>query len=313
MNKKVAFLNNQIDNRGTGNALFDYAHFNETILGNESYIYTFDSQPRNALMEAKLLERFGAIHNTAQSFPMVDVLYHIKYGSRDIEKWDFPMRYAVHAVFDASQPHGDRYAAISEWLGQRNNVPWVPHIIHLPNNSNDLRNDLGIPPMATVFGRHGGRETFDIPFAWYAINRALKEREDIYFLFLNTDNPSIDFYDPKRVIFLEETSDPSYKTAFINTCDAMLHARGRGETFGIAVGEFDVMDKSVLTYGNSPEQAHIAQAARHYVYYDEDDLVSRILLIDWASRNKNPAYDNIGYKKFTPEYVMQKFKEVFLD
>jgi hypothetical protein len=44
-------------------------------------------------------------------------------------------------------------------------VPVVPHIVRpAALHGPDLRAELGIPPDATVFGRHGGYETFDIPF-----------------------------------------------------------------------------------------------------------------------------------------------------
>ena len=43
----------------------------------------------------------------------------------------------------------------------------------------------------------------------------------------------------------------SEKEAFYRTCDAMLHARRDGETFGLAVAEFSVRNKPVITKGAS--------------------------------------------------------------
>lgn len=37
--KKVAFWSNQLCERGTEVAIYDYAHYNETILNNKSYIF----------------------------------------------------------------------------------------------------------------------------------------------------------------------------------------------------------------------------------------------------------------------------------
>ena len=40
--------------------------------------------------------------------------------------------------------------------------------------------------------------------------------------------------------------DLNYKVKFINTCDAMIHARAMGETFGLAVAEFSKKNKPVI-------------------------------------------------------------------
>lgn len=306
---KVAFLLNQIDNRGTGNAVYDYAHYNEEILGNKSLIYCADMSPPNKEMEEKLLQRFGSIYHQFIHIP-ADVLYHIKSGENNGIS-TATLRYAVHAVFNASDPHGDRYAAISQWLGEKNGVPWVPHIVSLPSHNDSYRDSFEIPSTATVFGRHGGSNTFDIPFAWSAINRALSKRKDIWFLFLNTTRPTISFYDENRVKFLDATVDPYKKRTFINSCNVMLHARHRGETFGISVGEFAICDKPVLTYGNSEEKAHLQELVAYYAYYNEEELLAGLLL-DWRSED-NDLFSYSRYKNYTPENVMKKFKEVFLD
>ena len=56
---------------------------------------------------------------------------------------------------------------------------------------NNLRRRYGIAESATVIGRHGGFPTFDLEFAHEAIIAALKRRDDLYFLFMNT--PSFTF------------------------------------------------------------------------------------------------------------------------
>lgn len=310
---KVGFLNNQIDNRGTGNALFDYAHYNEEILDNESVILSLDKQYRNQLMEARLIKRFGMIYSSVQALSMpqdLDVVYHIKSGVDDGFRVS-GVRYGVHAVFDYD-PHGDRYAVVSPWLGRLHNSPFVPHIIDLPETTNDLRSRLEIGQTDIVFGRHGGADSFDIPFVWNAINRALKARDNIWFLLMNTDHPKLDFefYDPKRVVFIDETSDPYHKREFINTCDAMLHGRGRGETFGIAVGEFASLGKPVVTYGLSAERNHLEEMPC-YVYNTEDELAWHLIENEWLTEDKGLLW--YGYTNYTPEAVMAKFKEVFLD
>ena len=53
----IVFHSNQLSIRGTETALYDYAHYNETLLGNVSYIMA----PANSDMASyeKFLQRFG--------------------------------------------------------------------------------------------------------------------------------------------------------------------------------------------------------------------------------------------------------------
>ena len=104
--------------------------------------------------------------------------YIIKFGHRDEPslRWFGKVRTCVHCVFDATDPHGDAYARISPCvpaLPASAAAPIVPHIVVPPTADEmggpDLRAELGIPVDATVFGRHGGYDTFDIPEARAAV------------------------------------------------------------------------------------------------------------------------------------------------
>ena len=153
-------------------------------------------------------------------------------------------------VFDGRVPHGDVYARISPCVPGSCAV--VPHLVRPPAGSADLgielRQRLGIPPDATVFGRHGGALTFDVPFAREAVQEmALACPGRIYFLLLNTAEIEGTVGLP-NVIYLPPTADARAKSAFILACDAMLHARQRGETFGLAIAEFAVHNKPVCDF-----------------------------------------------------------------
>jgi len=301
---KIGFLLNQIDGRGTGNAVFNYAHYNEEILGNKSKIFTFPDSNHNHAMVEIFANRFNEIHTFSNaSVEDVDAVYHIKSGESDIKYTRKP--YLVHAVFDGSQPHGDRFAVISEWMGKRDKQSFVPHIVQHPldPNTRSLRPEMGIPDDATVFGRIGGYDTFDIPWVWDAMKSALDLRPDYWFLFVNTA-PELKH---PRVIYFPETLNPNVKEAFVRSCDAMLHARNRGETFGISVGEFSVLGKPIFTYGKSYEKAHIYELKGTARTYDSKEELIELLLS--YKRETEHAF----YNKFTPYLVMQQFKEVFLD
>ena len=103
----------------------------------------------------------------------------------------------------------------------------------------DLRAELGIPADATVFGRHGGDNTFDIPEARSAVLAVARRRADIYFVLMNTREIWVREGEtrPPNILYLPPTTDERRKGDFIRSCDAMIHARSSGETFGLAIAE----------------------------------------------------------------------------
>ena len=302
---KVGFLSNQLDNRGTGNALYNYAHYNEEILGNKSVIYSYAGARHDSEATRRFTNRFSFNVVYLPQHIDVDILYHIKSGYDDGFRTRGSLPYVVHSVFD-NEPHGDKYATISPWMGERFGLPFVPHIVEVADTNTNLREELGIPEDAIVFGRYGGLDSFDISWVWDVIEKILHYHHNVYFVFMNTDKPNINLPDYK-VYFLSATVDPVRKRQFINTCDAMIHARGRGETFGIAVGEFAICGKPIITYSESPEKAHLQELGNFALTYNNPDTLYGQLvkviegpLVSW------------GYGQYTPENVMEKFKEVFL-
>ena len=145
-----------------------------------------------------------------------------------------------------------------------------------------------------------------MPFARQAVIDAATLRSDLLFLFMNQDA----FCDLPNVKFLKGTTDVDKKVAFINTCDAMLHARERGETFGLAIAEFSTKNKPVITYKNSPERNHIEMLGNKGTYYSNYDELYRFLLN--IKRGGFENYDWNCYKDYTPEKVMKQFNDVFL-
>lgn len=311
---KIAFHSNQLSLRGTEVALYDYARYNEEYLGNDSVIFAKHPDVWN-------YSHPSAIENFKKRFSVffynnfnevekildnnnVDVFYAIKAGINDgvISK---NRKSVNHVVFQNNQPHGNVYAYVSEWLGNRYNSPFVPHMVTLPEINEDLRTELNIPKDAIVFGRHGGTETFDINFAKEVIIETVRKDKNKYFLFMFTDK----FIDHPQVIHLDGNQDLIYKTKFINTCDAMLHARVVGETFGLAVAEFSIRNKPIITFGgNQRETAHLQMLGdKALKYYDKQDL-SNIINCFKPEQDK----DWNAYRNYNPEKIMDKFKEVFL-
>jgi hypothetical protein len=206
--------------------------------------------------------------------------------------------------------HGASYAFISEWLSRgcsAGRIPAVPHIVSLPDEDGDLRVQLGIPAGAKVLGCHGGAHSFDVPAAIEAVQRVLASRDDTWFVFLNI----VPFVDHPRARFLPGSSDLVFKTRFINTCDAMLHARLQGESFGLACGEFSIRNKPVLTYARSKHRHHLdVLGDAGWPYQDADDLVQRIESLDPVAIRAG-SWDRYT-PLYNPERVMGLFDEYLL-
>jgi hypothetical protein len=153
----------------------------------------------------------------------------------------------VNAVFTTKYPFGTKYAPVSPWLNRHNHThyPVLPLIVPtFKKSGRSLRSELGIPTDAIVFGGLGGSYSFNIPFVQKAVKQVARSLPSVYFIFLNFNK----FCDLDNVHFLPKNTNFDYKEQFISTCDAMLHGRGDGETFGVACAEFSVMNKPVITW-----------------------------------------------------------------
>ena len=312
---KIAFYANNLTERGTAVALYDYADQSQKLLGHESVVLYDKNFAGN---NPKVIEKFKAAldlipcdgfadadrHIASEN---CDLAYVLKAGKKDglVSKTVPTM---VHSVFSATvrQLHGASYAYVSEWLSDhctQGLVPWVPHIVSIGDTDDTLRDALNIPDDALVFGCYGGRTSFDIDFVKrVVIPQVLDTAPNTYFIFMNIDK----FMDHPRAIFKAGSADIDEKTAFINTCDAMLHARKRGETFGLAVGEFALRAKPVLTFKGSKEKAHLdVLGETAQTYQTSKELSNLILNFDRAAPSAQQAYQRL----FSPEHVMHLFEK----
>ena len=113
-----------------------------------------------------------------------------------------------------------------------------------------------------------------------------------------------------NIIHLDATYDLEEKSAFVNACDAMIHARSGGETFGCAVAEFSMCNKPVITFRNSGEKSHLEILDNRAITYDNLNELYDILrdLKTYTIHNDYyKAYDN-----YSPTIIMKKFKDIFL-
>jgi len=155
-----------------------------------------------------------------------------------------------------------------------------------------------------IVGWYGG-DNFEIPYARQAVINAAKERSDIVFMFMNQQP----FCDLPNVLFFNATTDMEEKVTFINTCDVMIHARERGETFGLAIAEFSTKNKPVITCYNAPERNHIETLGERGIYYKDYESLYTILI---NIKHSDLEGDWNCYREFTPEAVIYKFNDIFL-
>ena len=313
---KIAFHSSYLGYRGTEVALMDYAWGNRAILSNESFFL----MPWRELGEehpvAKKMRDIAPLrfYRTSEERERIlaeegtDLFFCIKNGFND-GVFSRKVSTGIQAIFRESEFHGDVYAYISQWLsdvmtyGKGVVAPWM---IRLDENQANLRMELGISPEVCVYGRYGGDDSFDIPWVQQVVVETALKNSHIYFVFMNTR----EFPMPRgmpNICFLPATSDPIRKRAFINTCDAMIHGRQRGETLGLACLEFASTGRKVLTYSGSPELAHLGNLGEAGLQYANETELRELL-----NRPVDSFRHGQKFEHFSPEPVMRQFQKVFL-
>jgi hypothetical protein len=315
---KIGFHTNSLSLRGTEIALYDYALHNQKLLNNESVIFFQKDSPTNHSAFEKFSKQFKLLPYQGQKElnqlieqEKIDLTYFIKSGERDNAICESSPA-LIHAVFPTKPEefHGDKFAFVSEWLSKEysnNKIPSVAHMISLPNYEGNLRGEIGIPENATVLGCYGGADSFNLDFAKREVVKAVKKRSDLYFLFMNIET----FAKHERLIFLPGNSDLFLKVKFINTCDGMIHARGVGESFGLACGEFSIKGKPVITYAMSPQRSHIEILGSKGIFYKGKRELAEIFL----NFNQKVQYEkdwDAYSKNYSPEIIMNQFNNIFI-
>lgn len=320
---KIAFHSYQLGERGTEICLYKYAKYAREILGHEPYIISSGGKPtpcidRFADFPVLLYNEYWPNKSTLEQLVdeyKFDAFYSIKSGDND-NILPTNTKSLAHCVFNMSQPHGTVYAGVCKYLSEKfgGTQPYVHHILEkeAPNEYSNLREELGIPKDAFVLGRHGGRETFDLGLAHNAIKQALEARKDLWFVFLNTDS----FVDHERVVYLPWSMDEIYKAKFVNTCDAMIHARRYGEVFSLSNAEFSFRNKPIISWKPKVipidyETGHLYLLKDEAVYYEEEQDLFQILTNIKKSDIETKDWGSY-LQHYTKGIVMKEFNDVFL-
>lgn len=312
---KIAFVINMFDLRGTCVAAYDYAYYlkklynhNSVFIANISTVHKEDKKVVKKFSELSSVKYYT--YDIDECTHDCDLVYIIKYGKNDsiVSK---KVKTVIHCVFDLSEPHGDVYAAVSSTLASKfGKTEFVPHMIGLcPSETKEnMRKQLGIPQDAVVFGRHGGQDTFDLAFVKSAITNVVHNNSNVYFIFVNTPK----FYDHPNIIHIDSIVDLNEKNKFICSCDAMIHAQSLGETFGIAIGEFSVNNKPIITFGGPVwnDNHRKILGDRALLYHDEDECYNLLSTFD---PKMYECKDNNCYSDYSPKKVTKQFVDVFIN
>lgn len=317
---KVLFHTNTLNYRGTAVSTTQYAKYNQEILGNTSVI----SYNKNISYEKDMGTEEEVLANLRKDFEVVeyenildlekiidkqgiDAAYFQVAGNKDVVPTN--TKSLVHTVFQYNEPYGNVYAYISEWLSKfvsKGEHPFVPYIVDLPSPNKSYREMLGIREDQVVLGRIGGYYTFDIVGVKAAIIELVQNTDKYVFLFVGTEP----FVNHPNVKFIKEIHSPQLKANFINSCDAMIHARSRGESFGLAVAEFLYFNKPVVSWAGGTDLNHLVMLENsNTLYSGRDSLLEIISNID-TLKNKEDWSKRVA--NYSPKLVMQKFNEVFL-
>ena len=319
---KIGFFVRHFTECGTEVSLYDYADHNETLLGNESVILAFTEQAYrnyNLPFNPSVLEKFKNRFNVIQVNHFDEIRALVDSESIDIyytQVWGIPeeypygdinnTKYFVHCVFEPIAPRGDIYVPISDQCNKKCNTNFtvLPYMVRIGDNNDNFRASLNIPEDALVFGRYGGTTSFDIPVAREAVAEVARNNKDIYFIFLNTPNFCEEL---PNIIHMPCEVDIQRKRSFINTCDAMIHGRSHGESFGLAIAEFAICLKPIICCDKFLDDAHLdILGDKAIIYKDVSDLVK--ILTNFNPKNHDMTEN--GYLKYTPEKVMDIFKSL---
>ena len=320
--KLIALHTNHFSIRGSEIALYDYACYISVILQHNVIILIPRNHKEHVHPNTGLTYDYDIDQKFSQSFPVIeyenlndtlndvgaDIFYTLKSGENDNLLGENILN-CVHCIFQCTSEnkHGDVYACISENINKCQ-APVVPHICH---NLPEINEKMYEEDCKYVFGCYGGYESFDIEFVHIIIKKIVESRDDIRFIFMNIKQ----FIDHPNVKFFDKTTDLFEKSKFINSCDAMLHGRSIGESFGMAIAEFTSLGKPIITWkhdGNpnyNEDLHHINVLQDTGIYYKDIDSLYEILT-NFSQYKKTPTkYSEI----FTPNNVMDKFNKFFIE
>tara|TARA_Y100000992_G_scaffold111975_2_gene72983 strand:+ start:1950 stop:2936 length:987 start_codon:yes stop_codon:yes gene_type:complete len=323
--ENIGFFIRHFTERGTEVSIYNYANYNETILNNKSFIICFTPEaqkkikfPMMRYSYEKFKSRFEIIEiESIDDMKDVIIKYNLSFfytqthGGKDIYKFNNKQIWGncktiKHCVFNVSYRESDFFISISKTILKNENIEVIPYMVDTYETNDNLRKELNVPNDAIVLGRYGADTQFNIDYVHDAIKDYLAANSNIYFLFMNTNN----FFNHPNIIYLEKSVNNEYKSKFINTCNAMLHARKMGETFGLAIAEFSTKNKPILTSKSGDIEHLKILGEKAIIYNSKNELLQIFNNIENIINSRN---DWNSYKDYSPDKVMEKFNTLIFN
>ena len=102
-----------------------------------------------------------------------------------------------------------------------------------------------------------------------------------------------------------------YKQKFINTCDGCIEAGRLGHSFGLAQGEFSVLNTPIIMYGGPVwNDSHRKIVGDKGIYYNNPEEFYDIIVNFHKYYDISKDYN--CYKQYSPENVMKIFEILIL-
>lgn len=313
---KIGLYVGQLGLRGTDQFVWTLADVCESVLSHRVVIITPQQQPQTKDVTPSSQDMFRSrffvvFKSQRETLDDIARLYGLQLCY--ISKWGIPndlittaVPCIVHAMFDCCSPHGHLYVAVSEYMKAkcRASCDVLPCCIQLLPPKKSLRQEYHIPENAFVFGRHGGYDQFDVGFVQQAVSSFSAANNNVFFLFMNT-KPFINA--SRQIIFLQGDPDLQARSDFVWSCDAMVHGRTDGETFGLSCGEFSLANKPVLTtYHGDLAHIHTLQPDVFPATDKEGYLCNMAAVVDLAKAATPRRFD--AYRRFNREALAAKFQ-----
>ena len=322
---KIVFHINSFSEDNYASIIYDYAHYNEEMLHNQSIIVfpsdyklltNFDENVFNKFTNRFNMTPYSSKEKLEEFLKEknITIFYNLKSGEND--NFVFPSVKTVShcfSIYSKEEKHGNVYIPISPVLVSpelRSITPFIPPIVHpIPDISENLREFLKIPSDSIVFGRYGEQTDFNIPFVGECIKEIAESNPNIFFIFLNTP----EFTQANRNLIYLKSHSPSItdrdKTLFINTCNAMIYSKERGESLSQSIIEFISKNKYILTYKNNT--SYTSEVLGNSCLYYEDKYSLKNLILNF-NPSTLPSLQNYN-SLYTPTKVMELFNKYIIN
>ena len=358
---RLCFLDWALDGRGMPTSTFAYARYAQTVLGHESIalIGSISDKPVDLKVTPMAYSNINATRQALQHwchhFPVryfdggvgglvgaaraagCDSVYvqHLSFAGpkhnfvRVLEAARIPTM--MHCMGWCGQRQGTVFAVISEWAERRFHVgPVVRYPVAAcpPKSAEDslaLRAQHGVPADAPLLCYFGGPDSFSLQ--WFVrelfgstatVDAWLREFPTLHLLFMPRNEVVPDH---PRIHFNPQSQDVRAKAAFFHSCDAMLHARSNGESFGMAVAEFSACNKPIITQDHDAsdlgyETAHLdmlGSKAWAFKPHSKESFLKQVRRLVGTPRAALDAAEWNAHKVNAPSPLMrERFHPIFI-